>query len=285
MSSSTTTASRQRTIGQSIVKKRIRKPPSGIIPRCQLHRERVYKYISNIADLGWVITPLSSASRVAEQHGHLESVLSVGQVPIVSGIAKDETTQSRDPGQVLDQLESIQPAVYIPDRGSVYQGKHNRARQLIGVKEYRGWLERLSSGVIERGLDVRLLPLAKGTSREHFEELRVTFEKLGFDEFAFYGGQNCGTAGNAIKALSDSLHTAIAVLEPEDVLLIGRHTPNDLSRFSSVVSAASVWGHNITDQWGSADAAHQWNETVQESEQSLKPDSTQTEITNYGTKN
>jgi hypothetical protein len=285
VSSSTNASSRQETLGESVLKNQIHRAPAGIIPRCHLHRERAHQYISAIDSLKWVITPLDSAVKTVEQHGSLEAVLSVSQTPIVSGIARDEITEQRTPESVLNRLELVQPAIYIPDRGFVYEDEQSRATQLVGVSEYRGWLKELHRGVMERGLDIRLLPLAKGTSREHFERLKPTFDELGFESFAFYGGQNCGTAGNAITALSTSLHTAIAVLDPADVLLIGRHTPNDLSRFSSVVSAASVWGYNITDNWGSVDHADEWETTIRDSQHSLEPDRTQTEITAYGTSN
>jgi hypothetical protein len=103
------------------------------------------------------------------------------------------------------------------------------------------------------GEHTQVLVQAKGWEKWHFEICLQTLRKLRRQTIVFYGSGYAGPGvGNQLHRLLRDTRRAINVMGAEKVLLIGRQSPRELSKFPpQVVAAAGLrWFRELSDDAG-----------------------------------
>ncbi len=181
----------------------------------------------------------SDAKEVIDRDGSLNQVLEPWHIPVILGTEHDEDVNKRTFQDVVDLLEVVQPAIYVPDVVYSYNWM-DEGIQDNAIEAYTGHVRDLQQEIIEEDFDVRLVPTNKGWKYEHFVEYRELYDEFDYEEFAFYAVQYTGgDAGNAINVLRSHVRNVIAALDPEDVFLIGRLAEDDLLDFAPRVRGAT----------------------------------------------
>lgn len=213
--------------------------PRGPVLRVELPDRRYENVLSGNQMVTFVMMNLSAAMSLIKNHGDFSDFLEPHHRLIITATEDDEVI-IRNRYQVLKFLGQLSRSVYfIPDHIWVYK-TNDPHQQREAIKSYLKRVEWFITEIGSRGLDVRVIPLAKGWLPWHFELHKETFDRLDITGYAFYGTQYVGgDAGNAISELVKDVHTSISILDPNDVLLIGRHSPRDLTRFRPEVVAAA----------------------------------------------
>ncbi|ELZ08336.1 hypothetical protein C479_13393 [Halovivax asiaticus JCM 14624] len=229
----------QQTLGEAVVSQRIKQFPRGIILRIEIPHDGFEDFLKGNMLITYVMVNFCDVVEVLDEYGTLDAVLEPWQVPIVTATEKDEILRNRTRAQIRRILKQIQPAIYIPDTGTVYR-EDDGAKQLGGIREYKIRLKWLNQEIAEQGWEIELLPLAKGMKQWHFEEYVDLFHRLGFTNFAFYTRQYCGgSTGNQINDLIDHINNLITVIDPDNVLAIARHGETHLRKLPPRVTGAS----------------------------------------------
>jgi hypothetical protein len=221
--------------------------PRGPVLRVELPDRRYEAVLDGNKIVTLVMLNLSAAMKLADKHGYFSASLEDHHQLIICA-AEDDEEIVRSRYEVLSFLKALsflknlsRSVYFIPDNIWVYdQEKMEPWRQQGAIESYLERVEWYDEQIREHGLSVDLIPLAKGWLPWHFQLHIETFNRLGIRRYAFYGVQYVGgDAGNAICELVTDVHTSISVLNPEEVLLIGRHSPADLRRFRPEVVAAA----------------------------------------------
>lgn len=229
----------QQTLHEAVHSQRIYEPVRGVHPRVELPDESYEEWLDGNGNVEYVVINFSDAEEVIERDGNLSQVLEPWHIPVILGTERDEDVNERTLQDILDLLEVVQPAVYVPD--VVYSYNWMEAdRQQQALAAYTGHVEDLQELITEKKLEVRLIPTNKGWKYEHFEEYQDLFEEIGHGEFAFYAVQYTGgTAGNAKLVLRRHVRNLIAALDPESVFMMGRLADDDLLHFAPRVRGAT----------------------------------------------
>jgi len=138
-----------------------------------------------------IVLNVGDALRMLEAYQNPRHLIGTDCLFIITETEKDEVLLERSQRDVWRLLRQIQPAVFVPDAGMVYQG-HSPEEQRNGVRAYRDRLEKVTTRVRSENWTIRILPLLKGMRQSHFEMLEDTFERFGFEEAAFYGAPYSG---------------------------------------------------------------------------------------------
>lgn len=218
-----------------------RRFPYGPVLRVELPDRRYEEVLHGNKLVTFVMLNLSAAMKLVENHGDFSGFLEDHHQLIICA-AEDDEEIVRSRHEILPFLEELsRPVYFIPDHIWVYEeDKMEPWQQRAAIESYLERVEWYDTQIRVHELDVKLIPLAKGWLPWHFELHIETFQRLGIRQYAFYGVQYVGgDAGNAICELVTDVHTSISVLDPDEVLLIGRHSPDDLRRFRPEVVAAA----------------------------------------------
>lgn len=222
-----------------------RRFPTGPVLRVELPDRRYEHVLARNKMVTFVMINLSAAIHLVKNHGDFSQFLEDHHQLIITATEDDEDI-IRNRYQVLTFLQNLSRFVYfIPDHIWVYEKKKMKEwQQRAAIESYLERVEWYYERIQEHDLDVKLIPLAKGWLPWHFKLHIETFQRLNIRRYAFYGVQYVGDdAGNAICELVRDVHTSISILNPEEVLLIGRHAPADLQRFRPEVVAAAGLRH------------------------------------------
>ena len=177
----------------------------------------------------------TDAGKVLDTRGGFDDILEPHHRLSVTGTEDDEILVGRRVYDCADLLEEIGREVeYIPDFTWVY-GTMSEEAQMKAVDIYSDRLGKLYELIEERGLShVTVTPLAKGFKRSHFERLEETFKRLGIDRYAMYVVQK-----NSINRIVEDTRVSITVLDPDEVLVIGRGSPSDVAKLPNRVNAVA----------------------------------------------
>lgn len=229
----------QQTLQEAVASKRIQEFPRGIILRAELPHDNFERFLRGNVLITYVMINFCDVAEVLDDYGSLDAVLEPWQIPIVSATEPDEILQNRTRDEIRRVLKQIQPAIYVPDTGTVYK-EDSKAEQLGGIREYKIRLKWLVQEIEKRGWEIELLPLAKGMKQWHFREYLDLFNQHRFSNFAFYTRQYCGgSVGNRINDLVDHIHNFDTVVNPDNILAIARHGESHLEKLPQCVTGAS----------------------------------------------
>jgi hypothetical protein len=151
----------------------------------------------------------------------------------------------------LEIVRAYQPDYHIPTEYSVYEDTMGAAEQEKAIRdcmEGTEWMARKLAGE-----HTQVLVQAKGWEKWHFEICLQTLRKLRRQTIVFYGSGYAGPGvGNQLHRLLRDTRRAINVMGAEKVLLIGRQSPRELSKFPpQVVAAAGLrWFRELSDDAG-----------------------------------
>jgi len=237
----------QQTLHEAVNARRIYQHIRGIHPRVELPHEAYEEWLNGNRDVEYVVINFSDAAEVIERDGNLCQVLEPWHIPILLGTEHDELVNQRTFQDVVDLLEVVQPAIYVPDVVYSYNWMDDEMQD-SAIEAYTLHVRALQQEIIKQDFDIRLLPTNKGWKYDHFAEYRELCDEFGYTEFAFYAVQYTGgNAGNAINVLQSHVRNVISALDPDDVFLIGRLAADDLFDF-----APRVRGATGLRQWKSA---------------------------------
>ncbi|AFZ73769.1 hypothetical protein SAMN05443661_1535 [Natronobacterium gregoryi] len=211
----------------------------GVHPRVELPNEEYEEWLDGNQEVEYVVINFSDAKEVVERDDNLSHVLEPWHIPVLLGTEHDDKVNKRTLQDVLDLLEVVQPAIYVPDVVYNYNWMDEEIQE-NAITAYINHVRTLQELVIEQDLDVRLIPTNKGWKYEHFVEYQELYDEFNYEEFAFYAVQYTGgDAGNAIKVLRSHVRNPIAALDLENVFLIGRLAEDDLLDFAPRVRGAT----------------------------------------------
>lgn len=189
-------------------------------------------------DHQYVILNFSEVEKIIKRDGNLNGILESHHIRIILGTEDDEIIDERSFQDVLDLLEVVQPAIYVPDIVYSYTWMDEDGQE-SAIEAYMFHVRRLQQEIHDRDLDIRLIPTNKGWKVEHFEEYQELYNEYGYTEFAFYAvGYTGGDAGNATRKLRRHTSNAIAALDLDNVFVIGRLAWDDLLRLDPEVNGA-----------------------------------------------
>ncbi|MFU1780245.1 hypothetical protein ACM16X_02565 [Haloarcula japonica] len=229
----------QQTLNYAFKAQRIYEPIRGIRPRVELPDEEYEEWLDGNRGMEYPVINFSDADEVKERDGDLSQVLERWHIPVILGTEYDEDVKERTFQDIVDLLEVVQPAIYVPDVVFSYDWLDEEIQE-NAIEAYTSHVRDLQQEIIEQDFDVRLIPTNKGWKYEHFVEYRELYDDFDYEEFAFYAVQYTGgDAGNAIKVLRSHVRNCIAALDVEDVFLIGRLAEDDLLDFAPRVRGAT----------------------------------------------
>lgn len=191
----------------------------------------------------YVVINVTDALKIIRDHGSLHAILEDWQVPIVTATDPDLDIYERQYDDIRHLLKHIQPAIYIPDAGTVYWKRDGQSQeesersQRRGIRVFIRRLDWVMETIQENNWDISVLPLAKGMYRWHYEMLRNCYVRHGFSNYAFYTKQYTNN-GNHIRKLLDHMQNLIDVMDAENVFAIARLGENHLERFPPQVTGA-----------------------------------------------
>lgn len=242
MSSDTTSAITRRgqqTLQDVAKAQLIHKPIRGIGLRVELPNEVCEEFLSGFRGTRYIVINLNDARKVIKRDGDLSTVLDPYHIPVLTATEYDTVTNNRKMDTVLGIYEAAQPAICIPDVSYVYPAedddlsrKEEDARIHNIAQAYVNYVKSLYEEVRVRDYDVRLAPTQKGWKMKHFTPYRELREDYGITDYAFYCKQYIGgDMGNSLNANIRDVQNFISAVDPENVMLIGRSSPNELSKF------------------------------------------------------
>lgn len=237
-SSSVTDGRVQQTLWEASHSRLIQETITGVHSRFYLTRERERERLRNSQGHRYVVLNFSGAEKEIERVGSLDNLLEPHHIRVILGTEDDEIVDKRSFQDVLDVLEAVQPAIYVPDIVYSYT-RMDSGEQEDAIEAYVYHVRNLQREIIARDLDIRLIPTNKGWEFEHFLEYEDLYKDYGYTELAFYAvGYTGGDAGNAIKELRRHTWNAIAALDLNNVFMIGRLGWDDLLKFAPEVNGA-----------------------------------------------
>jgi len=213
----------------------------GIIPRV---------YPSDPRQLAWRWC-WQSAPAVLINIGEISTLLAGGTNPhellgphqrlVVTGISRNEYVARRTLADTISLLTKVAPVTHIPDAGTVYRAD-SEMESSGGVRAYGEHLQSLHQAVTRIDAPISLLPLVKGFTSAQLDRLRSIFADFGYDSWAFYTAEYTGAQnGNAVETMRTDLGRAIAQLDPDRVVVIGRGSPAELEKLPPRVRAACTF--------------------------------------------
>lgn len=214
--------------------------PEGIILRYE-STDAFRAFLAGNVYVQYVVFNVTDAEKIIRDHGTVHAVLEDWQIPIVTATDPDIDIYSRQRDDIRHLLKHIQPAIYIPDAGTVYWRRPDQTEEEATESQRRGiqvFIRRLDwvmDTISKHGWNISVLPLAKGMYRWHYEDLRDCYERHAFTNFAFYTKQYTNN-GNHIRKLLDHLQNLIDVIGAENVFTIARLSENHLERFPPQVT-------------------------------------------------
>ncbi|WP_245758121.1 hypothetical protein [Natronobacterium haloterrestre] len=229
----------QQTLHDAVNSRRIYEPVRGVHPRIELPDEEYEEWLDGNREVEYVVINFSDAEEVVERDGDLSQVLEPWHIPLILGTEHDDDVNERTFQDVVDLLEVVQPAIYVPDVVYSYNWMDEEIQD-NAIEAYIGHVRDLQKEIIEQDFDVRLIPTNKGWKYEHFVEYRELYNEFDYEEFAFYAVQYTGgDAGNAINVLHSHVRNSIAAIDMKDIFLIGRLAGDDLFDFAPRVRGAT----------------------------------------------
>ena len=233
---SSTARSGQQTLHEAVNARLIEEPVTGVHARFDLPRDE--DKLRDAQNHQYVVLNFSAAEEIIERDGSLTDVLEPYHVKIILGTEKDEIIDERSFQDVINLLEVVQPAIYVPDIVYNYTWMDEEDQE-AAIDAYIRHVRRLQQEIIDRNLIIRVLPTNKGWKVKHFQKYRDLYEEHGYTELAFYAvGYTGGDAGNATRKLRRHTSNAIAALRLNNVFMIGRLAWDDLLRFPPEVKGA-----------------------------------------------
>ena len=223
----------QQTLDTATVTQLVDTFPEGVTLRYE-STDAFRAFLAGNVYVQYVVFNVTDAGKIIRDHGTVHAVLEDWQVPIVTATDPDVDIYSRQRDDIRHLLEHIQPAIYIPDAGTVYWD-HSEKSQRHGIQAFIRRLDWVMDTIAEHDWDVSVLPLAKGMYRWHYEDLRDCYERHGFTNFAFYTKQYTNN-GNHIRKLLNHLQNLIDVIGVENIFTIARLSENHLERFPPQVT-------------------------------------------------
>jgi hypothetical protein len=229
----------QQTLHEAVNSHRIYDPIRGVHPRVELPGEEYEEWLDGNQDVKYVVINFSDAQEVIKRDGGLHQVLEPWHIPVILGTEYDEDVNKRTFQDVVDLLEVVQPAIYVPDVVYSYNWMEDEIQE-NAIEAYIGHVRNLQKEIIEQDFDIRLIPTNKGWKYEHFVEYRELYDEFDYEVFAFYAVQYTGgDAGNGINVLQSHVRNSIAAIDMEDVFLIGWLAEDDLFDFAPRVRGAT----------------------------------------------
>jgi hypothetical protein len=181
----------------------------------------------------------SKAKRWFDNHcGGFDSILESHQTLTITGTESDEKTTARPRWEVVDFLGEIDRFVrYIPDWCWTYDTMSDE--KLEGAID--SYVERVKWFYEQKeceGLDhVEFIPLAKGLGGRHYAQAVDQYDVLGVNRIGMYGVQT-----PSITKFVQRVEQAIQVFDPDGILVIGKQSPQDVSRLPKRVDGtAGFW--------------------------------------------
>lgn len=228
----------QQTLHEVVNSRRIEDLLTGIHARVELPDPDFEARLANNRNYEYVVINFSDAEEVIECDGSLAEVLEPWHIPVIVATEDDEILDTRTFQDVLNLLEVVAPAIYVPDIVYNYE-QMDETDQLQAIEAYLYHVRSLQNVILKQNLAIRLLPTNKGWTVDHFEKYRALYEECGYTELAFYCVQySGGNAGNATRQLRRHVSNAIAALDLHNVFLIGRLARDELLRFPPEVQGA-----------------------------------------------
>lgn len=238
LGTSPTARNGQQTLHEAVSSRLIEEPVTGVHARFDLSRDRGEEKLRNAKDHQYVVLNFSEAEAIVERDGSLSDVLEPYHVKIILGTENDETIDERSFQDVIDLLEVVQPAIYVPDIVYNYTWM-DEEEQKAAIDAYICHVRRLQQEILDRNLIIRVIPTNKGWRVKHFQKYRDLYEENAYTELAFYAvGYTGGDAGNATRKLRRHSSNAIAALGLNNVFIIGRLAWADILRFPPEVNGA-----------------------------------------------
>lgn len=228
----------QQTLYEAAASRWIQQFPQGIILRYE-PTEAFRAFLVGNVYVRYVVFNATDAMKIIQEHGSIHAVLESWQIPIVTATDPDSEIYKRQHDSIRDLLENIQPAIYIPDAGTVYWDDTEQF-QRAGIQAFIARLDWVMNELEEKQWEIEVLPLAKGMYRWHYELLRDCYKRHGFSDYAFYTKQYTGgNRGNAICKLERHIQNLIDVMDAENVFALSRHGETHLERLPPQVKGAS----------------------------------------------
>jgi len=255
----------QQTLYDVTISERLRSFPSGIILRYEA-TEIFREFLIGNSHVKYVVFNVTDAMKLIRDYGSVHAILEDWQIPIVTATDPDTDIYNRQRDDVRDLLENIQPAIYIPDAGTVYWDKPES--QENGIRFFIRRLDWVMNEIEENDWRVVVLPLAKGMERWHYEKLCNCYERHGFSNYAFYCKQYFGEdRGNRIRQLENHIQNLIDVMDAERIFVIALLSKNYLKRLPPQVQAACGLYQFVTnckvDGQFSEDSFVNWRDDLQ----------------------
>jgi hypothetical protein len=111
--------STQQTLHDVTISQRLRSFPSRIILRYE-PTEIFEEFLVGNFHIKYVVFNATDAAKLVRDHGSVHAVLEDWQIPIVTATDPDADIYNRQRDDIRELLANIQPAIYIPDAGTVY---------------------------------------------------------------------------------------------------------------------------------------------------------------------
>lgn len=151
----------QQTLHEAFSSHRIYEPIRGVHPRVELPDEEFKEWLDGNREVEYVVINFSDVKEVIERDGDLDQVLEPWHIPVILGTEHDEDVNKRTFQDVVDVLEVVQPAIYVPDVVYSYNWMDKEIQE-NAIEAYTGHVRDLQQEVIEQDFDVRLIPTNKG---------------------------------------------------------------------------------------------------------------------------
>lgn len=208
---------------------------ANVYVRVELPDPRYERVLSGDRHISYVMVNQSDARNVVDGKG-FDDILEPHHNLVIVGTEDDGIIINRNVYDDVDLLAELTRSVtFIPDYGWIYGDSMTDEEQMEAVRNYLDRLGKLCDLIERDGLHhVTVVPLAKGFNRDHFEEIAEVFDRLGFDRYAFYAVQT-----NSIKTLIEETRISITVLDPKEVIVIGRGSPSEVAKLPSRVNGVA----------------------------------------------
>ena len=205
----------------------------GIVTKFEPSNSHHRRFFSLVDTPECLATTFNRSSWIANNPQGLDGVLSPHQKIVVTTTEEDKFIAKRDVDDEIKRLVKGLFDIYIPSDQPVYEDMDDRKQFRRIDRCMRDTLE-VADGAESLGLETKIVPLAKGWKRWHFELCRHTFEKLGTSCCAFDVTQY-----NSMNQILEDLDLLIETVRLPSILLIGRLSPRDLKRCPPEVIAAA----------------------------------------------
>lgn len=209
--------------------------PSGYIDRVEANYRQI-TFISRNSSIRTVMVNIDDAEKLLKK-GLDSSSFGVTKTVITTSTISDDVLPYFYLEKEAEIVTRFRSNFHVPCDKPVYETQ-SRNERLYNIRNQVE--ETLSLKDLLIGTGTKLIPLVKGIQADELLASTLALRKLGFEAFAYYGGQYFGNGrGNKSTDLLTQVNKIVTELNLGYLLLIGVHSSEVLSKMPRAVKAHS----------------------------------------------